>query len=96
MISHLLFIGIIIACFYLGCLVYFSNPKRRDNRLFIVVIFWIICWLTVNYLENEQFSAAIKSMFLYIDFIFALILGYFWFLFCYSFLEERKIKGQMF
>ncbi len=89
MFSFLVFSLVIFSCFYLGTLVYTKNPKNRDNKLFFLLIFWMVLWLIANYLENQPFPAGWRIFFLKLDFVLAPIMGYFWFLFCYYFLSPR-------
>jgi len=90
--ADLLFVIILVACLYLGSLVYYRNPKSKDNKLFLVLIFWLILWMIFNYFENDPLQESIKILFLKLDFLIAPVLGYFWFLFCYHFLEKKKIN----
>ncbi len=89
---YFVFVAIIICTFYLGVLIYRKNPNGRDNKLFLGLIFWLVIWLAANFLENEPFRENFRIFFLYIDFLIAPIWGFFWFLFCYSFLENKKLS----
>ena len=92
MFINLVFFCIIISFLYLGVLVYKKSPQERDNRQFFMMTFWAIMWLLANFLENEQNLGGFRALFLRVDFIVAPFLGFFWFLFCYSFLENKKLK----
>ena len=91
MFSNLLLILIISACVFLGSLVYHNNPKGKDNRLFLLSIICVIIWIITNYLENINFSYIVRTYLLYADFLVALLMLYFWYLFCYNFLENKKL-----
>lgn len=90
MYLSLLFISLVISSFYLGCLVYFKNPKGLDNRFFLYMIFGLVFWSIASYLENEGLPDPLRIFFLKADFIIAPIFGYYYFLFCYSFLENKR------
>jgi len=92
MLSYVFFFLILVFSLYLGCLVYYKNPKGRDNRLFLALIIWLLFWLIANYFENEALPANWRIVFFKADFILAPILGYYWFLFCHDFLEKRQIS----
>ena len=92
MLSKLIFIIILLFCLYLSSLVYYNNPKGKDNKLFLVTIFWLIFFIIFNYLENERLPENFRIFFLKADFITATIFVYFWFIFCFHFLEQKKIK----
>ncbi len=92
MVSIFIFLLVIISCFYLSVLVYTKNPKSRDNRLFFLLIFWMVLWLIANFLENQPFAPQWRIFWLKLDFILAPAMGYFWFLFCYYFLETKPFS----
>ncbi len=92
MLSYIVFFSILIISLYLGCLVYYNNPKGKDNKIFLLLIIWLLFWLIVNYLENEAIPPNWRIIFFKADFLLAPILGYFWFLFCYNFLEEKHLS----
>lgn len=89
---YFLLILIIVFSTYLGVLVYKNDPQKKDNRLFLWLVLWMNLWLIANYLQNEIIFGSFRSIFLYLDFTIAPILGYFLFLFCYNFLENKKIN----
>lgn len=92
MLSDILFLFIIVSCLYLGALVYYKDPDGKDNRRFVLLVFWLIPFLSSNYLENEPYSEPVRIFFLKMDFICAQVLGLYWFLFCYHFLEKKKFS----
>lgn len=90
MISDLILLFIISACIYLGYTVYCKDRRAKENKLFAVLIFWLVIFILSNYFENETISPSLRIVSLHIDFVSASILGYFWFLFCFYFLEDKK------
>lgn len=94
MFSFLLFAFILIAHLYLGVLVYNINPKGRDNKVFVLLTISVVMWIIANYLQNELIPFSLRQMFLYLDFIAALMFSYFGFLFCFYFLEDKKISKK--
>lgn len=82
---------IVILGLWLGVLVYYSNKKSKDNKLFLIQIIFVVFWIVFNYMENDPLPFETRKLFLYIDFIIAITWGFFWYLFCYNFLEDKKI-----
>lgn len=94
MISDLFFITILVATLYLGILVYNKDKIKQENKFFVIFIFWIIMWLISNYLENFKSLYGLRELFLKIDFIIGPIFSYYWYLFCYVFLEDKIITKK--
>jgi len=82
---------IVIAGLWLGILVYYKNKKSQDNKLFLIQAIFVVLWIVFNYMENDPLSLEVRKLFLYLDFIIAITWGFFWYLFCYNFLEEKNL-----
>ncbi len=95
MFSFVLFVSILIAHLCLGVLVYNTNPRGKDNKIFIMLTISVVVWIIANYLQNEPISFLLRRIFLYLDFIAALMFSYFGFLFCFYFLEDKKISKKL-
>jgi signal transduction histidine kinase len=82
----LIFVIIIASlCLALATIVFFRNPREKINRLFFILVFFVIVWLFSNYLQNEPLNYSLASLFLRIDFASASLLIYFFFLFTVNF-----------
>jgi signal transduction histidine kinase len=77
----------------LGLLVYFKNPKETVNRNFFKVVFWTMVWISSNFLENELVLRKYSHLLLKVDFATAIILAYYFRLFCINF--PIKIKFSL-
>jgi len=93
MFSYLLITFILLSDLIFGLLVYFKNPKDTVNRNFFKVVFWTMVWISSNFLENELVLRKYSHLLLKIDFATAIILAYYFCLFCINF--PRKIKFSL-
>ncbi len=94
-LATIIVILVLIVNFVLGVLVYITNPKNRTNKLFAATVFWIIIWNILYFLENQFFGLKISILFLKMDFASAVIMSYFWFLFCLNFPKPYKIPHKL-
>ena len=89
---YIIFIFIIILLLYLGLLVYFKNPKGRDNKNFLIVVLLSGLWLILNFFENIHGFGFFREFFLRADFVVAPIVAYSWLIFLMDFLEKKPGK----
>jgi signal transduction histidine kinase len=85
---------VLIVVFFLS-LFYFifkQNSKAQANRSLSLMIIFIVLWALVNYLENEISDYYIASFFLYLDFIFAPFIVYYFLKFCLVFTKAKLLK----
>jgi len=75
--------------FCVGLIVYFNNRKSKSNVLFAVMIFWLIVWTAVSFIEEEPINRGAVSILVKMDFASAILLAYFFFLFCRDFLVRN-------
>ena len=94
MSSFIFVVIIMFSSLGLAGLVYFKDPKRKINQLFIVLILFLIVWVISNYLENEPINPELASLFLRIDFASASILTYFFFLFAVHFQKIHLVSSK--
>ena len=82
-----------LSLFYitLSLLVFFRNPKSSTNRLFLLFVLFVVIWLISNFLENAVSGQGLAAFFLQTDFASAILLAYFFLLFCQSFPASKKI-----
>jgi len=75
--------------FCVGLIVYFNNRKSKSNVLFAVMIFWLIVWTAVSFIGEEPINRGAVSVLVKMDFASAILLTYFFFLFCRDFLVRN-------
>lgn len=89
---YLIFTITITLLAYLGVLIFLKNPKRRDNRNFLVSVFLSLGWLILNFFENIENFGIARIFFLKVDFILAPIVAYSWLILFIDFLEDKINK----
>jgi len=89
---YIFFVFIIILLAYLGLLVFFKNPKGRDNKNFLIAVLLSGGWLILNFFENIEAFGPFRKFLLKADFIIAPIVAYFWLIFFMDFLERESGK----
>ena len=95
MLSLTLVIIIASLCLSLATIAFFHNPGGKINRIFFVLVFFVIVWLFSNYLQNEPFNLSLASLFLRTDFASAPLLIYFFFLFTINFQGNYLIPSTL-
>lgn len=76
----------------IGLIVYLNNPKGRLNALFAFMVFWLVAWITISFIEEEPINEKIISLLVKIDFALAILLTYSFFIFCRGFPIKRLFK----
>jgi len=92
MLLNLIFIIILISLALLGVLVIRDKPKEKANRIFFVLVIFIILWLSSNYLENAPLGLKWNNLFLRLDFAFGPFLTYLFLVFALNFPKSKKYK----
>ena len=74
----------------LASLVFSSDRRSQKNRRYALFTLTSTLWIISNFLENEPILVGYGklALFLHLDFFFAFLLFYTWFLFCISFSDH--------
>ncbi|MCX6786120.1 MAG: ATP-binding protein [Candidatus Komeilibacteria bacterium] len=82
---------IITSSLFLGLVAFFKNPKNKTNRLFLLMIIFVVIWQLSNFFENEDISHNLAKLFLRIDFASAVFVGYSWLMFVLNFFQGNRL-----
>jgi len=94
-LNLLIFIVLAINTF-LGIIVFVNKRHAKENQLYGVFVLMMNLWILANYFENEPHFFALNSLevFLRLDFLLALFVFYFWFLFCLFFSKSVLLRKK--
>ncbi len=81
---------IVLFSISLGLVAFFKNPRSKTNRIFLLLILFMVTWQLSNFLENEKIGQNLAKLFLRTDFASAMLVGYFWFLFVLNFSQIKR------
>lgn len=96
MLSIAIISFIILLTIILGIIVFTNDYKNKTNRIFLMLIFWIVFWQVSNFLQNEVHNQFVAKFLLRMDFMGAMLAGYSWLIFSFSFpvvIKLRKFIG---
>lgn len=82
---------IIFSSVFLGFVAFLKNPRNKTNRLFLLMILFVVIWQLSNFFENENINPSLAKIFLRIDFSSAIFVGYFWLMFVLNFSKASNL-----
>lgn len=90
LLFDLLFYVTITFNILLGIIIYVQNPGKRNNQYYALFTTFLAFFIISAFLENRPDLVGVSSLetFLRLDFTFALLFFYAWFLFCVSFTKN--------
>ncbi|MDP2918419.1 MAG: ATP-binding protein [bacterium] len=95
MLGLIFFIIVLLAHLILGNLAFFKNRQSKTNKIFSLLVLFIVIWMIASYLENELASIKLSSLALKVDFAAGAIIFYFFVLFCFTFQEIHILKNRI-
>ncbi|PIU01470.1 hypothetical protein COT68_03035 [bacterium (Candidatus Torokbacteria) CG09_land_8_20_14_0_10_42_11] len=95
MLGLIFFIIVLLAHLILGNLAFFKNRQSKTNKIFSLLVLFIVIWMIASYLENELASIKLSSLALKVDFAAGAIIFYFFVLFCFTFQEVHILKNRI-
>ncbi|HTE57373.1 MAG TPA: ATP-binding protein [Verrucomicrobiae bacterium] len=81
-----------IAVMVAGLLSYLRNPEKLQNRLFLALSLKVGLWAIFNFLGSNIVDPTLTQVFVYLDFIFALLLG--WSLLSFVVVTTWQLEGM--
>ncbi len=89
--DFMLFLIVLAFIFGLSFLVFKQNGRNKVNRAFVFFVFSIAIWVISNYMQDEVSGNETKFLLVRLDFASAVLMAYFFFIFCVDF-SEKYIK----
>lgn len=93
MINYVFTAIVVLLNGFLGTVVLVRNPRKLLNVSFFLMSSSLAIWSAVSFFEDEVLSVELAKLLVHVDFIFALLMSFFFLVFCTQFLHTIK-KGK--
>jgi len=72
----------ILITFLIGFFILMQDRVKEINRYFFLMVMFLVLWMTFNFLEDVSFLSLLSKRMVQLDFFFAPVAAYFFYLFC--------------